>query len=303
MSSESEQRDLAIGLRTTIGGVAEDSSGAMADFHDATATIGEETSQAMAEQNETIAANIQKLNPDDATTDLPKPDEAASTTGGGAEGDGSGTPGASSSADDDAAKAAATQAKINELRGQGHAPQRHLDADDQQLQDRLGTPVVQGNPPRVQMNSGYVVSSKKIDPARSGAGALPAADPLKYKDMYSTDAAGVPRNHKCGNYSTAFGDPESLASADQAGRASIPPTASGHYVTETDAASTIGADGVANLRGKYIDPSNPMTGPQVNYKNVNFTGAKILGVYDQDPASGDWNLTTMYPQPDDGVNP
>jgi len=201
-----------------------------------------------------------------------------------------------------AEKAAATQAKITELRSQGHAPQRHLDASDAQLEGRLGKPLLKSDG-TVQKNAdGYVLTSKKMDPARTDALTLPDTDPVKYKDMYKTSATGAAKNHSCGSYATAFGRPEDLESAEAAAKASIPSTATGRYVADIDAKTAIGDEGMANLRGKYIDPANPTTGTTINYKPVNFDGARLTGVYDQD-ASGKWNLTTLYPEPDAGVNP
>ncbi len=147
-----------------------------------------------------------------------------------------------------------------------------------------------------------MVTTKKIDPARPGASSLPDTDPLKYKDNYNLDKTGAPTNHKCGSFATAFGDGESMVKADDAARASIPAGSTGRTAVTIDANGAIGADGVAGLRGKYIDPANPITGTAPNYKNVNFTGAKITGVYDPDGAGG-WRTVTIYPEPDTTVNP
>ncbi|MBR7832892.1 hypothetical protein KDL01_06440 [Actinospica durhamensis] len=308
MADGEEQRKLATALKDTIGGVAKDSSGKMAEFHEDTASIGEETSQALVDKDAGLAGDVTALHPDDAAPTVPKPTSAeADTASSTAAEDAASKEAADKAAAEEAARKAekaAVPKRVAELRNQGHGPARHLDASDKQLEERLGKPVLQGNPPRTQLNSdGYVVSSKKIDPARPGAGGLADTDPLKYKDMYKTNAAGNPMNHSCGQYSTAFGDPESMVKADAAARAGIPAGAAGRQVVTVDAGTAIGADGVSGLRGKYIDPANPMTGTQVNYKDVNFGGAKITAVYDQDPASGDWNLTTIYPEPDKAVNP
>jgi hypothetical protein len=108
-------------------------------------------------------------------------------------------------------------------------------------------------------------------------------------------------NHSCGQYATAFGDPGSMVKADAAARAAIPAGATGRVPVTIDAAGTLGPEGVSGLRGKYIDPSNPMTGTQINYKDVNFSGATIKAICDKDPVS-EWKLTTIYPGPDDGAN-
>ena len=306
MADEEEQRKLATALKDTIGGVVKDSSGKMAEFHEDTATIGEDTSQALVDKDSDLAGDVAALHPDDATPTIPKQATPADSSASAAE-DAAAKEAADKAAAEDAARKAekaAVPKRVAELRNQGHGPARHLDATDKQLEERLGKPVLQGTPPRTQLNpDGYVVSSKKIDPARPGASGLTDTDPLKYKDMYKTNAAGNPMNHSCGQYSTAFGDPESMVKADASARAGIPAGAAGRHVVTVDADTAIGADGVSGLRGKYIDPANPMTGTQVNYKDVNFSGAKITAVYDQDPAGGDWNLTTIYPEPDKAVNP
>jgi hypothetical protein len=202
-------------------------------------------------------------------------------------------------------KAAATKAKVADLRTQGHAPQRHLDATDQQLEQRLGTPVVQGKVPKVQTNAdGYVISTKKVDPANTAAHGLPDSDPNKYLDNYSTNAAGVANKHKCGSFSTAFGNEDSMVSAEDAARKAIPAGSTAtHEVVSVDAKTAIGDDGLNALRGKYIDPANPVSSTgSINYKDVNFTGSKITAVWSRPDATQPWKLTTMYPEPDQAVN-
>lgn len=205
-----------------------------------------------------------------------------------------------------AEKAAAIKAKVADLRTQGHAPQRHLDATDQQLEQRLGTPVVQGKVPKVQMNAdGYVISTKKVDPANTAAHGLPDSDPNKYLDNYSKNAAGNPNKHKCGSFSTAFGNEQSMVSAEAEARKAIPAgSTSTHEVVSIDAKTAIGDDGVNALRGKYIDPANPLSSTgSINYKDVNFANSKITAVWSRDDATKPWSLTTMYPEPDQAVNP
>jgi hypothetical protein len=202
-------------------------------------------------------------------------------------------------------KAAAIKTKVSDLRTQGHAPQRHLDATDQQLEQRLGSPVVQGKVPKVQKGAdGYVISTKKVDPANTAAHGLPDTDPAKYHDNYNTTAAGAPAKHKCGSFSTAFGDEGSMVSAEDAARKAIPPgSTSTHEVVSIDAKTAIGDDGVNALRGKYIDPANPLSSTgSINYKNVNFDNSKITAVWTRGDATKPWELTTMYPEPDQAVN-
>ncbi|WP_034266553.1 hypothetical protein [Actinospica robiniae] len=302
MADGEEQRNLAVGLKDTITGVVKDSSGKMAEFHEDTAAIGEQTSQALVDQDANIAGDLAKVHPDEQAPQIPEQEAppAASPVDDAA---------AKETADKAAQEAAARRAEkaavpkqIGELRTQGHAPARHLDPSEKQLNDRLGKPIMEGDPPTPKMTpDGYVMTTQKVDPARPGAGGLPDTDPLKYKDMYRTKPNGQPANHSCGPFATAFGDPESMAKADAAARAAIPAGAGTHELVTIDAAGAIGPEGMGNLRGKYIDPSNPLTGTNINYKDVDFTGTKITAVYDKAP-DGSWNLTTIYPEPDRSIN-
>jgi hypothetical protein len=202
-----------------------------------------------------------------------------------------------------AEKAAATKAKVDDLRTQGHAPQRHLDASDAQLEGRLGKPLYKKDGTLQTDSEGYVLSNQKMDPARTDAASLADTDPLKYKDMYKTTAAGAPKNHSCGPFATAFGSPEDMAKAEDAAHKAISPAdpADTRTTVSLDAKTVLGDDGVSRLRGTYIDPSNPVTGTAINYKDADFSGSSILAVYDKN-ASGGWDLTTMYPEPDKAVN-
>jgi hypothetical protein len=204
-----------------------------------------------------------------------------------------------------AEKAAAIKAKVADLRTQGHAPQRHLDATDQQLEQRLGTPVMQGPKGKetVSMQNGYVASTKKVDPANTAAHGLPDTDPNKYLDNYP-NAAGNAVKHKCGSFSTAFGNEESMVDAEAAAHKAIPAGSTDvHHVVSIDAKTAIGDDGLNALRGRYIDPANPLSSTgSINYKNVNFTGSAITAVWARGDATQPWKLTTMYPEPDKAVN-
>ena len=228
MADGEEQRKLAVAVKDTVTGVVKDSSGKMAEFHEDTAAIGEETSQALVDEDANIAEEdaAAKVAADKAA------EEAAARR----------------------AEKAAVPKRIGELRTQGHGPARHLDATDKQIEDRLGKPIMQGNPPRPHEPGRLRRLAEEGRPGAPGAGGLPDTDPLTYKDMYRTNAAGNPMNHSCGQYSTAFGDPESMVKADAAARVGIPAGASGREAVTIDAQSAIGADGVAGLRGRYIDP-------------------------------------------------
>ncbi|WP_336086834.1 hypothetical protein [Nocardia sp. SSK8] len=198
---------------------------------------------------------------------------------------------------------AADGLRVAELETQGHSPQRHLHPTDGQLQSRLGTPHMTGNPPHANFQpDGYVIARNKIDPAK-GPVELLTRD--RYMDKYATDAHGNPTKHKVGSFSTAFGDARSLVAAESAARNEIPVGSTAtREVVRLDPAqvrAAIGDAGIANLRGYYIDPANPMTGTRVNFKPVDFTDAEILAVYDRG-RNGEWNLTTMYPEPQKAFN-
>ncbi|MBM4794977.1 hypothetical protein HXP44_23645 [Streptomyces sioyaensis] len=99
--------------------------------------------------------------------------------------------------------------RVDDLRRQGHGPQRHLDPTDDMLKDRLGKPAgpedANGNPlkdddgnPRYHYQDGYVQTKEKIDPAHG-----PNAKERLGEDAYM-DAEDMNRKHKCDSFSTAF---------------------------------------------------------------------------------------------------
>ena len=98
-------------------------------------------------------------------------------------------------------RAADLRNHINTLRTEGHAPGRHLDPDDQALQDRLGT--TKFNPdgtPKLKAggpNVGHVSSENFVDPLTG-----------------TTIDGETGHPHLCGPYATKFNNPEDLARAD-----------------------------------------------------------------------------------------
>lgn len=191
------------------------------------------------------------------------------------------TDAATATATTESQRAADIQNHINTLRAEGHAPGRHLDPDDQALQDRLGTTKL--NPdgtPKLKTageNAGHVSSKDFIDP------------------LTGTTTDGVTGGmHRCGPYATKFNDPADLARADEYFRARI---AAGNGADETPISDVLGPDGHKNLTGFYKDPSDPS-----KYLPVDFEGGTIRPVYRPDGAGG-VKLHSMYPNPAPGKHP
>ncbi|PYC86161.1 hypothetical protein C7C46_05870 [Streptomyces tateyamensis] len=194
--------------------------------------------------------------------------------------------------------------RIDALDKEGHGVGRHLDVTDDQLKDRLGTPVMQG-PAHAQVpaydNKGYVVSTNKIDPLHGPK----AKEKLQPPDLYldaDVKPGESPRNHKCGTYATAFGDNESFMYADQYARGRIPETPP-HEVTFSPGDAWGPGDHSDRLRGYYVDPKEPLDAAgNVRYRNVDFTGATIKAIYRPD-GNGGFKLHTMFPEPLNHHNP
>ncbi|WP_406477680.1 hypothetical protein [Streptomyces platensis] len=201
---------------------------------------------------------------------------------------------------------------IDDLRSQGHGPQRHLDPTDDMLKERLGKPAphVSGGvhqkddyerPAYLRMAGGhYVQTTEKVDPAhgpdavaRLGSGAhMDAEDPTK--------------RHKCGAFSTAFkaGDDEAFMHAERHARSKVDPNGPDWQPVNFKPEDAWGPGSHhERFRGYYIDPANPMgaDGKAPQYKSVDFRGAEIFAAYERQPG-GEFRLVTMYPEPDKGVN-
>ncbi|MFJ5883184.1 hypothetical protein [Kitasatospora cineracea] len=188
--------------------------------------------------------------------------------------------------------------RVDELEGQGHGVGRHLKVTDQQLKDRLGTPVMQG-PAHAQTvakdrTTGYVQSTNKIDPLHGPD----ARTRLSPPDLYYDGDRGAPHRHKCDSYSTAFKDEESFVYADHYARSRLDPTRTDRQVIEFSPHEAWGPGGhTGKFRGYYIDPENPIGHDgSINYKDVNFKDAKIKAVYEPD-GNGGHKLHTIFPEP------
>ena len=178
-------------------------------------------------------------------------------------------------------RASAVSIHITQLRIEGHAPGRHLDADDQALQTRLGTTKLNPNgTPKLKAggpNAGHVDSENFVDPM-SGT---------------TTDReTGKP--HRCGPYASKFNNPEDMARADDYFRAQI---ASGNDATSTPISEILGPEGHKRLTGFYKDPTDP-----ARFLPVDFEGGTIRPVYRVN-ASGHFDLITMFPEPAPGKHP
>ncbi|WP_282206328.1 hypothetical protein [Kitasatospora fiedleri] len=188
--------------------------------------------------------------------------------------------------------------RVDELDGQGHGVGRHLKVTDQQLKDRLGTPVMQG-PAHAQTVAkdrvtGYVQSTNKIDPLHGPD----ARTRLSPPDLYYDGDRGAPHKHKCDSYSTAFRDEESFVYADHYARSRLDPTRTDRQVIEFSPHEAWGPGGhTGKFRGYYVDPENPIAHDgAINYRDVNFKDAKIKAVYEPD-GNGGHKLHTMFPEP------
>ncbi|MEV4616561.1 hypothetical protein AB0K43_28770 [Kitasatospora sp. NPDC049258] len=188
--------------------------------------------------------------------------------------------------------------RVAELDGQGHGVGRHLNVTDQQLKDRLGTPVMQGpagaRTVAKDRVTGYVQSTDKIDPLHGPD----ARTRLSPPDLYYDGDRGAPHRHKCGSHSTAFNDNESFVHADQYARTRINPNDPPPHLVEFSPSDAWGPGGHAGrFRGYYIDPDSPLNHDgSINYKDVNFKNATIKAIYHPD-GNGGFKLHTMYPEP------
>jgi len=167
--------------------------------------------------------------------------------------------------------------RIDELKADGHGPQRHLEVSDEQLQQRLGTPSVNPDGTPQLRPDGFVKATDKIDPMTGT----------------TTDVTGRP--HRCGPMATRFDSPEDYAHAESVLRAQADSTGKGQQ--SIPIRDLLGEDGHAKMTGYYIDQTNP-----VDYKPVDFEGGSIKAFYDYDMFRRPY-LLTMYPEPAPNVNP
>ncbi|WP_405409282.1 hypothetical protein [Streptomyces decoyicus] len=195
--------------------------------------------------------------------------------------------------------------RVDDLRRQGHGPQRHLDPTDEMLKERLGEPAKRvdgnGNPifdshgkPIYSQQDGYIQSSGKVDPAHG-----PNAKERLGDDAY-LDAENKDKRHKCDAFSTGFnhGQDEAFMHADLHGRSLLDPakTDRQHIRFAPEDAWGPGDNHHERFRGFYIDPDRPMTGKDINYKPVDFRDSGLLAIYEPD-GKGGHKLVTMYPEP------
>ncbi|MFC9236174.1 hypothetical protein ACFTZK_06880 [Streptomyces decoyicus] len=199
--------------------------------------------------------------------------------------------------------------RVDDLRRQGHGPQRHLDPTDDMLKDRLGTPTGpkdangdllkdDDDNPRIARQGGYVQTEKKIDPVHG-----PNATERLGNDAYLDAETG--KKHKCDSFSTAFKEDqgEAFMYADEHARGRIDgdrtrmPNSNRHEVVFSPEDAWGPGDHSQKFRGFYIDPDNPMNADEsVNYKPVDFQHAKIKAIYAPD-GNGGHKLVTMFPEP------
>ncbi|MFG2694649.1 hypothetical protein [Kitasatospora sp. NPDC048407] len=195
--------------------------------------------------------------------------------------------------------------RIAGLRKQGHGPKRHLDPTDDMLKARLGTPAPpyqsNGQPAYHRTADGYVQTQNKIDPAHG-----PNPQKRLKGDALYMDAEDAARRHKCGDFSTAFkpGEDEAYLYAEQHARGRLDPAKAGPQQIEfsPEEAWGPGSDHHNRFRGYYVDPDSPVdSNGKVNYKPVDFRGAKIFALFKPD-GNGGHRLVTMFPEPDRGRN-
>lgn len=170
-------------------------------------------------------------------------------------------------------RSAETTARLNELRDEGHGPQRHHDPTNEQLAARMGEPILdpQTGEPLLKDN-GHVRAQNHIDP------------------MTGTAVDGVHGGvHRCGDYATRFDSPEDYVAADRFMRQQIGdtgPAAARHPISEV-----LDSNAHERMTGYYHDPD-----AAGQLKPVDFTDGTVFALYERLP-NGDLNLRTMYVDP------
>lgn len=174
------------------------------------------------------------------------------------------------------------EAHLDELRNEGHGPQRHVEITDEGRKGRLGTAAHDQNGDVLYRADGHVKKDRgsQIDP-ETGT---------------STDAesGGL---HYCGPYATKFNDPADYCRADEVLRQRA--VESGRMLQSVRAAELFPSGDLNDrFQGYYQDPKQPEHADgSPRFKEVDFTDAVIKARYRKgDDAS--IMLVTMFPEPE-----
>lgn len=176
--------------------------------------------------------------------------------------------------------------RIDELKHEGHGPQRHVEVNERNLDDRLGAAEHDQNGDVRYRNDGHVKKQRgsQIDPATGTS--------------TDADTGGL---HYCGPYATRFKHPADYVHADDVLRKRAEDT--GEF-DQFEAISSLFPDGDVNDRftGRYQDPAGPENSDgSPRFKDVDFAGGKIRAIYVESD-DGSPILKTMYPDPDHSRN-
>lgn len=158
--------------------------------------------------------------------------------------------------------------RLNELKTQGHGPQRHEgDVTEQQLKDR---------------------AQKKLDP-ETGSRA----------DNYNKNADGSPKNHKCGDHATKVNSPEAYTKAEDHMRASdeFKKAAAANddvIKVEKPLEEIYGAKYKDHVNGQ--SRTTPWPDQTTPTQKTDFSDGSMKSIYQRNDQGG-YDLTTMYPEP------
>ncbi|MFC7623473.1 hypothetical protein [Microlunatus sp. GCM10028923] len=179
-----------------------------------------------------------------------------------------------------------TGTQIDELKNEGHGPQRHVEITDDGRKGRLGTAAHDENGDVMYRPDGHVKKQRgsQIDPETGTP----------------TDAmnGGL---HFCGPYACKFNDPADYCRADEELRRRAVDT--GELNQEARASDLFPGQHPNDLfDGFYQDPNQPEDNDgKPRFKSVDFTDCTIKSFYVESD-DGALNLTTMYPDPERGRN-
>ncbi len=179
-----------------------------------------------------------------------------------------------------------TSKRIDELKNEGHGPQRHLEVSERNLQERLGTAAHDANGGFVRRPDGHL----RKDPGSQ-------IDPITGTNQDSETG----RPHFCGTYATRFNDASDYARADEFLRAQA---AKSGVPRQQAAITDVFPDGDANRRftGYFQDPAKPENSDgSPRFRDVDFTGGTIMARYVRHD-DGTFTLRTLFPEPDHSRN-